>query len=373
MNKLTNILIITLTAAMIFGFSAAGVLLPARFYSAEERRVLAQRPDLSAASGDLAGFTADYEAYTLDQFPLRSRMRRIKAVVGRKIFRRMDYNGYYLADGPAGGSLSRLDYPLNEEALAETAAFLGQVYDRFLAGTDCRAYLSIIPDKNVYLAGPNGYPAPDYIKMIETVREALPEAAYLDLFPHLSAEDYYRTDPHWRQERLTGIALRLAEGMGADASAEYEIVTSDTPFYGAYYGQALIDLPPDELCRLTNDALEACTVTSYDTGKPKTVPLYDPEKAAGRDPYEMFLNGSDALLTVENPAGPEGRELVIFRDSFGSSLAPLFVPGYAKITLVDLRYLRPDDLPRYLTFEEQDVLFLYSTLILNSGLFRTAG
>ena len=74
-----------------------------------------------------------------------------------------------------------------------------------------------------------------------------------------------------------------------------------------------------------------------------------------------------AYITIENPNATTGKELIIFRDSFGSSLAPLLVEGYEKITLVDIRYLRSDMLSKFITFENQDVLFLYSTLVLNNS------
>ena len=58
---------------------------------------------------------------------------------------------------------------------------------------------------------------------------------------------------------------------------------------------------------------------------------------------------------------------MLFRDSFGSSMAPLLLPGYSRITLVDLRYLPADSLGKYLEFHGQDVLFLYSPGIMNSS------
>ena len=90
-------------------------------------------------------------------------------------------------------------------------------------------------------------------------------------------------------------------------------------------------------------------------------------KLESPDLYEVFLSGAQPLLTVENPAGEAGRELVLFRDSFGSSLAPLLLQGYSKVTLVDIRYMHPDQVGDYVNFHSQDVLFAYSTLILNSG------
>ena len=48
-------------------------------------------------------------------------------------------------------------------------------------------------------------------------------------------------------------------------------------------------------------------------------------------------------------------------------MAPLLVQDYAKVTLVDIRYMNLEVLDKFLEFNGQDVLFLYSTLVLNSG------
>ena len=61
------------------------------------------------------------------------------------------------------------------------------------------------------------------------------------------------------------------------------------------------------------------------------------------------------------------KDLIIFRDSFGSSIAPLLVQGYDTVTLIDVRYISSAMLSRFVEFTDQDVLFLYSTLVLNNG------
>ena len=105
--------------------------------------------------------------------------------------------------------------------------------------------------------------------------------------------------------------------------------------------------------------------TAYDMdGK---IPIYDWDQIQSRDPYEFFLSGASPVQYLENVDASTERELVIFRDSFGSSLAPLLVSGYRKITLIDLRYVSSDLLDQLVTFEEQDVLFLYSTLLWNQS------
>ena len=93
--------------------------------------------------------------------------------------------------------------------------------------------------------------------------------------------------------------------------------------------------------------------------------MYDFIKGDGKDPYELFLSGSLSYITIENPAVQTDRELVIFRDSFGSAIAPLLATGYQKITLLDVRYLSSYSLPSLIDFKNQDVLFLYSTSVLN--------
>ena len=73
------------------------------------------------------------------------------------------------------------------------------------------------------------------------------------------------------------------------------------------------------------------------------------------------------MLVIDNPKAEMDKELVVFRDSFGSSLVPLLIEGYSKITLIDNRYMASQLISEYVTFDDQDVLFLYSTPILNSA------
>ncbi|MBQ5885563.1 MAG: hypothetical protein IIW79_04055 [Clostridia bacterium] len=70
-------------------------------------------------------------------------------------------------------------------------------------------------------------------------------------------------------------------------------------------------------------------------------------------------------MRIENEAATTDKELIIFRDSFGSSIAPYFAEGYKSVTLVDIRYISPQTVANFVDFENKDVLFLYSTSVLN--------
>ena len=81
----------------------------------------------------------------------------------------------------------------------------------------------------------------------------------------------------------------------------------------------------------------------------------------------MYLSGARSLLTIDNPNGQAGKELIVFRDSFGSSMVPLLIQDYSRVTLIDTRYVSSEMLGQFIDFHGQDVLFLYSSLILNSS------
>ena len=137
-------------------------------------------------------------------------------------------------------------------------------------------------------------------------------------------------------------------------------------FYGTYYGQLGIKLPPDKLYILTNDVIENCT--TYNFEKNKTGTIYEGNTSS--DKYDIYLSGATPLISIENPNAKTDKELLLFRDSFGSSLAPLLVDNYSKITLIDLRYISSKLLENYIEFEKQDVLFLYSTVVLNQNVLK---
>lgn len=360
--KLKNISLVVLTAIFLFGFLLWGILKPTDTESVSERRPLAAFPAVNKESVFSGSFMTDFEKYTLDQFPLRDRFRTVKAVTAFYVLGQKDNNDIYIHDGFA----SKLEYPLNTDSIAYAASRFQFVYDRYMSDKDMNIYLSVIPDKNYFMAEKNGYPSMDYEKFISDMRESMRFAEYIDITQLLELSDYYCTDTHWRQEKITDVAQHLASEMGISLSAEYTANHVDIPFYGVYYGQSALPLPSEDMYYLDNDVLKNCKVYDFETSA--YITIYDPDKTKGNDPYEMFLSGSKSLLTIENPAASTDKELIVFRDSFGSSIAPLLAEGYAKITLVDIRYISPHMLGNFIEFTNQDVLFLYSTSVLNNSI-----
>ena len=336
---------------------------PADAISDSERRELEQFPGISAETILDGSFMTDFEDYTLDQFPLRDGFRQIKSLFHYNVMNQRDNNDIYLADGYA----AKLEYPLNETSVNYAMGKFQAIYDRYLKGTPCKIYTAIAPDKGYYLAEANGYPAMDYDLLFSKVREGMPWSTFIDLTDTLDIADYYRTDTHWRQENLLPAAQKLAQAMGGKGPQEADFTATkvERPFYGVYYGQAALPLPSEDLFIMKSAVLDACRVRDHETGM--MIKVYNDADLDNPDLYDIFLGGAKPLLTIENPRSTTNKELIVFRDSFGSSMVPLLVQDYRSVTLVDIRYINPLLLGNYLRFRNQDVLFLYSSLILNSS------
>jgi len=358
-KKITALLIVLVWGAL----ALAAWISPAREISEAERRPLAQMPEITLESIGKGKFMSDFTDYSLDQFPLRDSFRRVKSAFHYNALGQKDNNGIYLANGSAAAQ----EYPLQEASIAHALERFQNIYDTYLVSSGSQIVFSVVPDKNYYLAEEAGQLQMDYEALFSAFQEGLPWADYVDLTAHLSGEDYYRTDTHWRQENLMGAAGALCEGLGVAKPKleDYTVTALERPFYGVYYGQAALPMEADTIRLLESELLKGCTVYDYESGK--TSGVYDMTKLDSKDLYDVYLSGAKSLLTIENPNADTDKELILFRDSFGSSMAPLLVQNYAKVTLVDLRYIRSDLLGRFLEFNGQDVLFLYSTLVLNNS------
>lgn len=347
---------VALTAFLWFG--------PKQEVSDAERRTLTQMPEISAESLLNGEFMTEFEDFTLDQFPLRDCFRQIKALFHYYVLNQRDNNEIYIADGYA----AQMEYPLDEDSLNHALKQFQKVYDQYLKDSGSQIYTIVVPDKGYYLAEENGYLALDYEKQFAMVQQGMPWAEYVDITDCLNIEDYYYTDTHWRQEKLFAVADKLSQALGVTAprSEDYTKTALDRPFYGVYYGQAALPMQPETMYILENALLSECRVYNYVTDS--YTQIYDMDRLNTKDQYDVYLSGMQSLLRIENPNAGTDRELIVFRDSFGSSLVPLLTQDYKTVTLVDIRYISVEVLGKYIDFQNKDVLFMHSTLVLNKNL-----
>jgi len=369
-SKIKNI-VVTLTFCL---FMAAMVVLVAvsaanpKATSESENRPLAQFPDnitlesiTNTKDPDLSTIKK-FESFTVDQFPMREPFRRLKAFFAMNVLQLRENNGYVIENG----SIGQITEEFDRENLSHALKRLMYIYDEYLKNNGGQHYLAVIPDKNYYFSKDHGYPGPDYEDMLRQLQNALPDMEYVELFGQLSLDSYYKTDWHWDQAQLGNVLTQLGSAMGFNdrISGEYK-ENILAPFYGGYYKQSAIITQPEELIYLTNPVLDDCILFNYTNNKESG--LYDTELFNSATQYDLFMSGVNGLMRIDNPNAATDKELVLFRDSFGASIAPLMAEGYKTIYLIDIRNIFPEMLGRFVDFEGKDVLFLYSTTVLGGS------
>lgn len=345
MNKWTTVIFIIIISSILVG----QVFLVDQSLSLSERRLLKEFPGFDLEKlleGDLL---QEYEEYLLDHMPLRDEFRYLKTMVEMNVFRKSDSNGYVKNED----GIFKLNEEYDPQMTDKFIDYVNRVSQEYFANNDI--YVSVIPNKSYFLSSMTNH----YSELFNDTFDN-----YIDIIPYLGIEDYYLTDPHWRQERIIDVANLLLQGMNKFPSLKLEDfkILAQEGFMGAYGAQSSFNVDPEVLYYLYQENMDEVIVR--DVEDQSVTGIYDEEALVGMDPYEVYLSGASPLIEMINPNAKSQDELIIFRDSFASSIAPLFLNEYAKITLVDTRYMHAEYLNEFVTITDQDVLFLYSDMII---------
>jgi len=315
-----------------------------------ERRTLTTKEDLDK------DFFDNIEDYLSDQFPFRNDLLSINSYYERNILNNIEKNDVYLIDNV----IYEKNYPLDIKSVNNFVNKMNFVSENLFEGKDI--YYTVIPDKSYFLNN-NKYLKIEYNKLIDLVSDI--NGDYIDIMSSFNVDDYYRTDIHIKQDSWLKIMSNLNNKLNFNYYPINYEVKSFAPFYGASYSKVLKNSTSEELEYLVSDIQNDLVINHLEFGAKN---LYDLSKLGSVDSYDVFLSGPSSYIEIVNPNCINDKNLIVFRDSFGSSLVPLLTPYYSKITLIDLRYISFDLLKNYLnTSDNYDVLYLYSTLIINNS------
>ena len=346
-NKIITIVFLII----IIGLGFISILAKDNLLSTFERRKLAQFP--TKIDKD---FTSKLDDYLLDQFVFRNKLINLNSFINRKVLNKIDNNDVYVV----GDNIYDKTYPLDEKQVTNFSKKVNYIINNYCDNSN--VYYSVIPDKSKFLFH-GKYLKLDYNQLYSSVRNSI-RGEYIDITSNLDIEDYYRTDIHWKQENLSDVVKDLVTSMGKEyKQIDYTKYTYDN-FYGASYSKAGTNIKPDVLTYLYNEDMKNISVKHLEYGEKN---IYDTEKLTSLDSYDVFLSGASSFIEIENKNVTDDSKLILFRDSFASSVIPLLTPYYNKITVVDLRYMDFNYAKANLDFDNSDVLFLYSTLIINNG------
>lgn len=344
---------------IICGFLIASIIMVDEEVSYYERRSLATFPTLSIKNVLSLDFMNKFDKYVLDHFPLRNEFRNLKSNVVFNILGSLDNNGIYIYED----GIYSMDNNLDEEQVLSFSNKINNIVDTYFS--DNKVYYSIIFDKNNYVDSEHlNY---DYDSLYSIVSDNISSnIEYIDIENLINIDTFYKSDTHYSQDKIIDMVKELASNMGIELKLEGLVEHTYEPFYGVYYGQAALTLKTDIIKYYTNEIIDNASVYHYENNEYKDV--YDISKLGAMDSYDVFLSGASALITIENELATTDKELIIFRDSFGSAITPLLIEGYSKIHLVDIRYMNSSNVFDYIeNTPNTDVLFLYSTLVINNS------
>ena len=361
-DKLKNIILIILFLILImFGF-ILNVLEEDKAMSISERRYLKQLPKIETLFN--GSYSNDFEEYAMDQFIRRDDFRKIKELFHFNVLRQNDNNGLFIQEG----SIYKQVGSLNEKEIDKAISLYNKLTDKYFSDVD-NIYFSIIPDKTYYLE--NNDLRIDYEllenKMVKSLYEKM---SYIDIMDILNEKNYYRTDSHWKQEDLKPVADYLLKELGTNKTLTIDSVEEKGEFLGVYGNQLVgSNVEKDELKYIVNDTIKSAYTYNYETNQKGNI--YDENKwITSTDKYDYYLSGATPIIEIVNTLNEDGKNLIMFRDSYGSSIAPLLLEGYSKIILIDSRYIHSNFIQNVISFENlenTDVLFIHSTTILNEA------
>jgi hypothetical protein len=263
-----------------------------------------------------------------------------------------EYNGYYY----------KLVNDVDERSVERYWKKMRAMYDMYL-NDDMNIYYTIVPNKSIYTDDESAREY--YNNIVEILNSSVDIAEYIELSDVLALENYYKTDDHWKQETLEKVVKRLGDKMGFSVDFTKFTENEVADFIGMYNTQ-VEELTPETLVYLNGEYTDKAKVDYFQN--PEITDIYDVEKLTSDVMYDVYLSGVSPVITITNEFAENERELIIFRDSFASSLTPLLLEAYSKITLIDSRFIMMDLVGDYVDFQDQDVLFIHCDLIINNSL-----
>ena len=354
-DKIKNIVVTLVFLFTIISLFLINVIKKDTDISIAERRKLATMPELTTKSLFDGTYFKKFDSYVTDQFIKRDTFRKIKIDI--ELSTKGEYNNLYLYDDYIVEEI----FPLNTNSINNLTNKINYIKSTYL-NNNSNVYYTIIPDKNYFVN--KGNLKLDYNKLQDIMKNNLTNLNYINIFDKLTLNDYYKTDTHWKQEDLFNVANTIANQMNFDITNN-NIINTVTTFKGSYAGRLSITKDIDTIKTISNPSTLNSSVYNYETKK--YTKIYDYDKLKSLDKYDIYLSGASSIIDIVNPTSNSNRELIVFRDSYGSSLVPLLIEGYKKITVIDIRYVSSRILNNYIKFKDQDVLFMYSILTINNS------
>ncbi|MDY5113440.1 MAG: DHHW family protein [Bilifractor sp.] len=356
--------------AVIF---VVNLIVPSREFSPDENRNLAQLPKISAASLANGDFFRDFNSYESDQFVGRDIWMNIRSLGTMILGNRESENVYF---GKDGYLLSKPVVP-DQKTVNATENAINDFSGRH---SDLNMNLLMIPDAASILTDklPRNAPAEDQISDIRGFENSLDSKiqsidAIGVMQKNKDQKIYYKTDHHWTSLGAYEVFLGAANQLGIDTPiTDNTIYTVSDSFQGTLASRSGRHISRDSIEIYQPDGTDVEYYVTYpDTGE-KSTSMFMSDKLKEKDQYQVFFGGNHPVVEIRTTAN-NGRNLLVFKDSYANSFMQFLYPYFQSIIMVDPRYYYDDIETAITSYGITDVLFLYSadTLLADTNLADT--
>ena len=371
-TRKASISMLVICGAILLLFGALLCFLPPNPFSPEENRSLATFPDYSTEALLDGSFTQGIADFCADQFPFRTTFVTAKAKL--ELWAGRQENNDVIA-GNDGYLIKRPQYtPLQIQNMEQNLLAICRFEDALKR--DGISFTFAVVPRSIDVNS-SRLPAPLDASVAQYDRSQLHAAldasdlSLLDLTDSLrnAAQEkqvWYKTDHHWTMDGAYVAYVSLSEALGYTPSPlsdfTHEVVCER--FLGTTQASSgMMWIEGEELTLLRYDGDEAFQTEIIAGGQIiRTLNgFYDFDALETHDEYNVFLGGTNTLIRVFHPERSDAPTLVLLKDSFSQSLAPLLARHFDLI-LVDPRTYNIQNgslLSLIQTEEAEQVLLLY--------------
>jgi len=345
-------------------------------FSENENRYLSRyvKPVFAGKNGNIQNrrFMNAFDDWFADRFAFREKFivlkNRMEQASGKT-----EINGVFTVGDRLIQVWRDYDGDLVDKSLEAMDAFAARYPDKsayfLLAPTSQEIYADLLPP-NCEIASQKNF--------IRSCYESLGNVAGIDaltpLYENRDKYVYFRTDHHWAGYGAY-LGYRAVCGKMGLTPYEYgwfDIEHASNDFRGTLYSKTLDS-------RVTPDTISFYTLSESSVNAPLKKPpaltltvntgtavnkydsLYFREYLTQKDKYSAFLGSNSPIMDIVTDS-EAGNSLLIIKDSYAHSLIPFLSNHYARITVLDMRYINADIRMFVDPNDYGQILFIYNAI-----------
>ena len=323
---------------------------------ANENRELKTFPEFSMENVWSGKFSSDFEGYVDDNIAFRGKLMNISDAIrsrlgytdegiGRIVVTSSDIGTGQSNEGRLVLYNNYIMEMFHKDEKSQTKYIEALNEIRNAVPDNIRMYSMLVPtalefsDKAYSDAQDSQKEAIDFV--YKGLKGIFPVDAYSALLQDNSDSLYFKTDHHWTTDGAYDAYRKYISMSGGDAVQKSDFTRKENGnFYGSLYLKAKSQLTEQVMDTIfyyditeKNDVeikmRAEDNVTEYGIGSP----VFDLTK----NNYLLFFGGDNPLMEITNKSNPDGKTVLVIKDSYANAFLPWLVASSRKVIVIDPR------------------------------------